>query len=69
MRTFCTDLETMDDEEQLAYLTKQNEEAKKMVNDLMEAARLTMTSIKAAHKPVPKVDFTKRSDDVEGIHI
>lgn len=63
------ELETMGEEEQLDYLQKENENARGMVSDLMESLKGAMKAFKTTQKPVPKTDFTKRNESVEGILI
>lgn len=60
-------LDNLNDEEQLQYLKNENDSARNMINDLMEAFKTTISSFRTTHKPVPKADFTKRSEDVEEI--
>jgi len=62
-------LETLAEDEQLDYIQTENEKVRNMVSDLTEAIKTTISKIKTVNKPKPRVDFTKRNEDVEGIHI
>jgi len=39
-----------------------------MVNDLSASIKAALLKMKTISKPKPKVEFTKRNEDVEGIH-
>lgn len=49
-------------------MQEENEKVRNMVNDLSASIKAALLKMKTISKPKPKVEFTKRNEDVEGIH-
>ena len=49
-------------------MQEENEKVRNMVNDLSASIKAALLKMKTTSKPKPKVEFTKRNEDVEGIH-
>ena len=49
-------------------MQEENEKARNMINVLSTSIEAAIQKMKTLNKPKPKLEFTKRNDDVEGIH-